>query len=423
MKTQKKIIIAFLLQTLFFLLILPAFGQVDETNIIIHGSIKDAKTQKPLFFAYVSLPDLHVGTVSNSEGDYTFKINAKLNAYEVEFSHLGYDTKRVPITELTHSNVDIYLEPSSVPLAELTVRPLDANQILGDALAKISKNYSSNPSMLTGFYRETIKQRREYIAISEAVLDIYKAPYKRHTSADRVRLFKGRKSANVKKADTLAVKLQGGPKTTLLLDVAKNPEILFFKDYILYYDFEIEDIVTIDNEINYVLGFSQKPEITIPLYEGRLYINATNLAITNAQFSLNLSDVTEAAKVFIIKKPRGVRFVPTSTSYYVNYTEHNGTYYLSYARSEFSFKANWRRRFFSTSYTVMGELAITDRDTEEIPRIPIKETFKSSHVLSDAVEAFNDIDFWGEHNYIKPEESIEKAIKKYGKRLQRQSKP
>lgn len=421
MKTQKKIVFAILLQTLFLMLMHPVFGSNDETYITIHGSIKDAKTNKPLFFAYVSLPDLHVGTVSNSEGDYIFKINSSLNAQEVEFSHLGYISKRIPIADLTHSDVEVYLEPSSLPLPELTIRPLDAAQILADALAKISKNYSSNPNMLTGFYRETIKQRREYISISEAVLDIYKAPYKRHTSTDRVRIYKGRKSSNVKKADTLAVKLQGGPKTTLLLDVAKNPDILFFEDYDLYYDFNVEDIVTLDNEINYVISFTQKPEVIIPLYEGRLYINSNNLAITNAQFSLNLTDGKEAAKVFLLKKPRGVKFVPTSTSYYVTFTEHNGTYYLSYARNELSFKANWNQRLFSTNYTVMSELAITDRDTEEIPRIPFKETFKSSHVLSDAVEAFNDVDFWGEHNYIKPEESIEKAIKKYGKRLKRQS--
>ncbi|PKP44219.1 MAG: hypothetical protein CVT95_11265 [Bacteroidetes bacterium HGW-Bacteroidetes-12] len=64
-------------------------------------------------------------------------------------------------------------------------------------------------------------------------------------------------------------------------------------------------------------------------------------------------------------------------------------------------------------------MAITDRDLENTTRFPIRESFKSNEILAETVEAFNDKDFWGEHNYIKPEESIDEAIKRYGKRLKR----
>jgi hypothetical protein len=40
------------------------------------------------------------------------------------------------------------------------------------------------------------------------------------------RIIQGRKSGNVKKADTLLVKLQGGPHVSMLLDVVKNPELI-----------------------------------------------------------------------------------------------------------------------------------------------------------------------------------------------------
>lgn len=402
------------------LMLSPAFGQNGNGFITVSGTLKDAKTNDYLYFAYVTVPGTHIGTVSNSEGEFTLKISKDVDANEVEFSHLGYKSKRIALAELLNGSVEVSLEPASVTLPEVTIRPEDPLIILKEALRKVPDNYSDVPNMLTGFYRETIKQRRDYISISEAVVDIYKGSYKALGGADRVKLFKGRKSSNVKKADTLAVKLQGGPSVSLLLDIAKHSDVIFFEDFERYYDFTMEDVVTIDDKINYVIGFAQKEHVEIPLYYGRLYIDTKNLAITHARFSLNLENEVEAAKLFILRKPLGVKFSPTGTSYYVTYTEYNGKYYLSYMRNELTFKANWRRRIFNTNYAVVAEMAITDRNLENAEKFTFRESFKQRDVLSEAVEAFNDPDFWGEHNYIKPEESIEDAIKRYGRRLKRQ---
>lgn len=407
---------------LLMLVMVPVMGQNGNGYIVLNGRLKDAKTNNSLYFAYVTILGTHIGTVTNSEGDYTLKISQEMTSKEVVFSHLGYKSKQVPVGSLTGDNVVVKLEPASVLVDEVTVRPEDPEKIVVDALRKIQFNYSDKPNMLTGFYRETIKQRRDYISISEAVVDIYKAPYKPLSGADRVKILKGRKSANVKKADTLAVKLQGGPKVSLLLDIAKNPDAIFYDDFTNMYDFTLEDIVTIDNKISYVIGFAQKKSITVPLYFGRLYIDTKNLAITHAQFSLNLDNNEEAAKLFILRKPKGVKFTPTSTSYFVTYSENNGKYYLNYVRNELAFRANWSRRIFSTNYTIVAEMAITDRDIENANRFSIRESFGTNQVLADAVEAFNDEEFWGEHNYIKPEESIQEAIKRYGKRLKRSQK-
>lgn len=419
MKTLVKTLCKMSIVAILMVILSPAFGQNGNNFTTITGNLKDAKTKQNLFFAYVTVPGTHIGTVSNSEGEFTLKISKELNAKEIEISHLGYRTKRVNIQSVLSGNNEIKLEPSSVELAEVTIRPVDATKIVADALKKIPHNYSDKANMLTGFYRETIKQRRDYISISEAVVDIYKASYKPTGGGDRVKIFKGRKSANVKKADTLAVKLQGGPSVSLLLDLAKNSDLIFFEGYEEYYDFNLEDVVTIDSKINYVINFAQKKHINIPLYYGRLYIDTKNLAFTHAQFSLNLDNKDEAEKLFVLRKPRGVKFSPTSTLYYVTYTENNGVYYLNYARNELIFRANWRRRIFNTNYTVTAELAITDRDLENVTRFPVRETFRPNEILAETVAAFNDEDFWGEHNYIKPEESIQEAIRRYGQRLKR----
>ena len=67
----------------------------------------------------------------------------------------------------------------------------------------------------------------------------------------------------------------------------------------------------------------------------------------------------------------------------------------------------------------MFEMAITDRDTEHVEKFPYKVSVKYSDFLADQVEVFEDDDFWGEYNVIKPDESIEVAIKKLNKKLKR----
>jgi hypothetical protein len=42
-----------------------------------------------------------------------------------------------------------------------------------------------------------------------------------------------------------------------------------------------------------------------------------------------------------------------------------------------------------------------------------------SDIFADQVTYFSDGDFWGEYNYIKPDESIESAISKLNRKLKR----
>ena len=111
-------------------------------------------------------------------------------------------------------------------IKEVIIRTSDPTELIQMAMRRIDENYKVSPEMLIAFYRETIKQNRNYVAVSEAVLDVYKAPYNNDFDVDRVKIYKGRKSQDVKKMDTLIFKLQGGPRTSFLLDVVKNPGAL-----------------------------------------------------------------------------------------------------------------------------------------------------------------------------------------------------
>ncbi|MCK7532194.1 MAG: hypothetical protein MZV63_14790 [Marinilabiliales bacterium] len=145
------------------------------------------------------------------------KIGESLTSKNLEVSFLGYKNKVVPITDLRdngYKNV-ISLESAPIPIKEIIVKPIDPDEIVTKAISRIGKNYVIEPNLMTAFYRETIRKNRTYVSIGEAVVEIFKAPYNSDVRFDGARIYKGRKSSDVEKMDTVLFKLQGGPVTVL----------------------------------------------------------------------------------------------------------------------------------------------------------------------------------------------------------------
>lgn len=396
-------------------------GAVDNSYITIEGKVIDSETKEPLIFVTVTAEGTNIGTVTNTEGMFTLNIEKGIQVEEIIFKHLGYKNKTVPLIRFTTEENIIKMDSYFVPLEEVVVRPENPYEILTEVLNKIPQNYSADANKHMAFYRETIKNKRKYVSISEAVVEIFKAPYNDNMAFDLVKLYKGRKSANVNPQDTIIMKLKGGPKTALLLDLAKNPEIIFAEDFMEQYKFNIDKIVNINDKQNYIIDFKQIENPEYPLFNGKLYVDIKTLAITAAEFSINLENEIEAAKIFVRKKPLMMKIVPISTSYIVKYEEDNGKYYFSHARGEVSFKVKWKQKLFNSRYTIMTEIATTDRTTDNVVKYARNEQLKSNIVFEEKVYPFSDPDFWGKYNTIKPEESIENAIKKYGVRLKIQN--
>jgi hypothetical protein len=67
-------------------------------------------------------------------------------------------------------------------------------------------------------------------------------------------------------------------------------------------------------------------------------------------------------------------------------------------------------------------MAVTDWENNSDKR-PVTPTdrLRPSIVISDEASGFSEPDFWGEFNVIEPEKSIESAIKKIQKQLEKKS--
>ncbi len=387
------------------------------------GEVVDAETGDALVFATLALAAENISTVTNSDGNFLLKVPNDITTGTLSISFLGYTSKSMPLEDLQENDNRIALNVNVLNLPEVdVVVPANATVLVKETLRNRGNVYYDEPLTMTGFYRETIRRRRQNVSLAEAVVNIYKAPYTANRR-DAVELYKARKSTDYNKLDTVALKLQGGPYNALFVDIMKYPEYLFSEEYIDDYDFYFERNTRIDDRLIFVIGFKQKPEIEEPLYQGKLFIDGEKRILTSAIFSLNINNEEMASRMFVRRKPANAEVTPTEIAYRVDYREKDGRWYYGYSNAMLEFKVDWDKKLFNSIYSLSLEMAITDWELNpegDLPRF--RDRLKSSIILSDEAVGFSDPDFWGAYNIIEPDKSIESAIRKIQRQLRREQR-
>jgi hypothetical protein len=397
-------------------------AQQDTIGFVQYkGSVLDRESKNPLVFATISLNGTNIATISNSEGVFLLKVPKNLVDAKVTVSYIGYKSRQFSLSDFRPENNRIELDIQSVNLKEITVFPRDPELLMRAVMNKKGQNYFKDPTLMTAFYREAIKKRRNYVSLSEAVVEIVKQPYLSPRD-DYAQIYKGRKSTDYNKLDTLVFKLQGGPYTNLMLDIMKNPELIFTEDMIGNYQFTLNDITKINDRLTYIIRFRQWPHLKNPLYYGEIYVDTETLALTGALFDLNVADRDAAGQMFLKKKPVGARVYPTSAEYRIDYREKDGRWYFGYSRGQITFKVIWNKKLFNTVYESTIEMLVTDWEKLAVNPINPAERLRPTVIMVEEISGFADPQFWGEYNVIEPEKSIESAIKKIQKSLEKKNK-
>ena len=375
-------------------------------QVVIGGVVLDDKTGKGLKQVSVSAGRLSV--VTNEDGVFSLKLPQIPQSITV--SHLGYKTRRVNVVEGQTENLTVRLAPTVIQLREVVITNENPRELVDVAISKIPDNYSRNPELLKGFYRETAMKRRHYIYVAEGVEDMYKTSYTRQVGRDRVSIVKGRRLISQKESDTLGVKVMGGPVQAVLLDIVKNREILFNKEELDAYQFRMGDPEYINDREQYVVLMEPKMLMPYALYHAKLYIDRERLAFTRIELDLDMRDKDKATRTMLVKKPFGVKFRPRELSCVVDYRYEDGVTRLSYLRNIFRFNCDWKQRLFSTSFTATCEMAVTDVASDGVQPIANRSSFDSRDSYYDKVEYFMDPEYWSNYNIIEPSESLDKAI-------------
>jgi len=377
----------------------------------IRGTILDAEEGTPLSFSSISVWGYSVGAVANEQGEFIFKVPEKYYGKQICISHIGYKNQLFLLDEIPETAQTYTMEKSIISLQEVVIRKRDAKALLLAALESRATNYSTEPLNMTGFYREMVKRRNDYMFFSEAVVKVYKPSYTREAELDKIKVLKARKMIGLSIEDTVIVKLKSGLFSCMELDLVKNPPDFMKPESMNDYDYNVVDIVDFNNRNTYLIEFKQKENILDALFMGKMYIDIESLAIVGAEFSMNPDKMRQAQSKYIAQKKRGVKPTMTSIDYQVNYRMIDDTYYLNYVRGKLKMKVRKRKKIFPTNFETSFELAITDIDTLHVEKFKRKETYNMHSIFINDIYEYDET-FWGNYNLIQPDIPLQQAIKK-----------
>lgn len=401
------------------LTLLPLEIRAQSDNYLtVSGIVRDDSQRLP--FVSVTIQGSTLGTITNEDGYFTLKIPNTDKDITIVISHVGYYASTVTVKASEAHGMRIFLKQHPNMLDPALVVSLDPEDLVRTALSKVRVNYPAKAVSQRGFYRETARKGNRYISVSEAVVDIYKNGYAHSSDFDRIEILKGRRLMSQKSADTLAVKMQGGPVLALSLDVVKNHADLFFEEDLAAYDYIMDTPTVIDQKPVFVVRMEPRVRNDrYPLYHAKIFIDKSSLAIMRAEYNVDMEDQALVDNAVLLRKPAGLKFQTLGVSFISSYRFVGDKAVQHYVRCSMDFKCDWKKRLFSSAYNAVTELVATDVKMEDVETIPSSASFKMKDTFYDRVDDFADPDFWGDYNILEPSESLEHAVSRLRRKVSR----
>ena len=380
----------------------------------IRGRVLDKSDKQPLPYSSIYLSGKAIGTVTNDNGQFQLKLPSIYLADTIIVSCIGYKRIKAPVSTFLNEEKDYLLKPDVISIQEVIIRKISPVNLLQSATEAVYENYPDKPAILTSFYREMIKKGNRYMMVSEAILESYKPGYNRTAASDQVKILKGRKSQDPGTKDTVILKLKAGLSTMLLLDVVKNMPDFLTGENTQDYEYKMSDIVVDNGREQYAIEFSPKKGTENIFYKGRILLDVRNLAFTWVEFYLDPEKLDMATKNFIVKKPSYMKVKVLKANYKIAFRLTGNKYYLHMIECETEFRIRDRQQISGSVYHTGLEMAVTEIDTINASRFKFRETARLNEFFTDQLGAYDE-SFWGEYNFISPEESLEEALVKLSK--------
>jgi len=385
------------------------------------GVVLDQKSGTPLEFANFLVIGTNISNVSNKEGEFILKVPKEISNAKVKVSYIGYKDMMIPMSSLKFKNSRINMVPMSVELPVVEVVTKDPYELIYSVLNNKAENYIDDKTQMKAFYRETIKNKRDYVSLAEAVVNVVKEPYT-GMNQDYVKLNQARKKTSYNESDSLFLKLVGGPINCLKLDVFKNPDLIFTDNMMEKYRLSYEGATFMDNKLIYIVNFMPRPYQSELLYVGKMYIDAESMALKSAVFSLNFKDKTRPTNLFIKDKPSYLKVFPIEANYRIDYFQKDGKWYFGYSRIELGFQVVKKKVGVKDNFYSTMEMAVINwNNYNKNTAIKYRDRLLPSSPIANRVLGFTDPDFWGENNIIEPEKSIQSAIEKIRQELDKEN--
>lgn len=267
----------------------------DKSLRNVTGKIIDENDQ-PLAEVNVYTRNPMRGTYSNSEGSFTFTFPQNFQEQYLYFSSMGTKTDSVWLTgadTLLQIRLKKDIQPESITASAdsafrtgrdtMAVRPkLNTKVLMNRAYDRILENYPDKPARYDVFYRETNKTTDgKYVAVAEAMLEVYKNSYNKPKDKGQVRIEKSRKSIIPLYDSIVYMHFYGGAFAFInkdhVLVRAKVINPAHYNDF----KFTQEKMTRFDGRDIYVVDFIDKKEDI----QGKLYIEADSYAYVRIEIN------------------------------------------------------------------------------------------------------------------------------------------
>lgn len=391
-----------------------ASKQTTEENaaVVFKGIVTDAEKKFKIAYVSISVKGRNLGTISNTDGEFELKIPEMMLGDSILISCLGYQQITKAVASVQKEPEQILLKPVSIQLREVKVTVIDAQNIIDRFRSKIKLNYPDEREIMTAFYREILMQDKQYIGISEALLEVWKQPYDHPDSEDKIKLIKGRKNLDIKPFSSVDFKIQGGPYYAMRLDIVKTLESFLAPENKDSYKFWLDEIIDFNDRGTYVVLFRPLEKLSDFSYQGKLYIDMSTLALVRADFSLSRQGLKIAHQLMIRKKPKSFNVRTTEAQYSVTYRKVGNQWHLNNATTVVSFRVKSKGDRVNSTFYSNSDLLITDFRKDKSERIKRNELFDQNDIFSEMITSYDE-NFWDEHNIITPPEELCKAVKDY----------
>ena len=99
----------------------------------------------------------------------------------------------------------------------------------------------------------------------------------------------------------------------------------------------------------------------------------------------------------------------------------NNRYFLNHVRGDLIFTSSQKKRLFNTQFKVFFELAITETTLTNVARFDRDELAPIHSIFSKTIKDYDPL-FWGNQDFLRPEDNLLKSLKNMNVNLQEFSK-
>jgi len=388
-----------LIFVLFFFLSIFAKGQYTTVT----GKVIDKNTQQPLPFATIQVEKTGIGTITNNNGRFSLKISNRYYNNKIYISYLGYKTQERNIKEIKNQIV-IFLQPTEKELAEVVIMTKSTLlDLLKKAYKKIPENYPIYPTMLRGFYRETVKTpKNQYLYFAEAVTETYKSGYNVSSDEGQVKILKS--MVNVFPLSDTLFKNQyfySGVFSGNKDDFVKKRYDFINPRHFNKYNYTLKGISNYQGTSVYIINFDTNNDTLSGTMEGMLYIEQTSLAYVACIYAHTKRGIDN----YNALKISPYKLISFNTT--INFIKYKDVWHIKYISAE-QIGIN---KTHKSNLILNNEYIATEINTDTVKPIPFDKRLEFTDNFSQKAANYYSDDYWSEYNVLEQDTLLKNQIK------------